>query len=167
MPDRHWNHPNVFNCMYSLEYYHFISSNVASIMNRVQWCSFGDFRLSKARKLHAAFSNIRTIHVQRTLWLRGMKCIVCIFNDQPYTTVSIFLYLRICFLFTNLSAYLITIDVYSRLNKKHENNVLYWRIREKSTCEHSGTTVLWNTDVSTPPGAIVKVFTESGGRCLL
>ncbi len=31
----------------------------------------------------------------------------------------------------------------------------------------SGKVVLPNTDVSTPPGAIVKVFTESGSRCLL
>ncbi len=46
-----------------------------------------------------------------------------------------------------------------------EAKMIKWQ-NEKSTCALSGKTVLWNTDVSTPPGAIVKVFTESGGRCL-
>ncbi len=37
----------------------------------------------------------------------------------------------------------------------------------KPTLALSGKIVFGNTDVLTPPGAIVKVFTESGGRCFL
>ncbi len=37
---------------------------------------------------------------------------------------------------------------------------------ENFTLALAGKIVFWSTDVSTPPGAIVKVFTEIGGRCL-
>ncbi len=46
-------------------------------------------------------------------------------------------------------------------------NALYIYICEESTSTLSGEVVLRNTEVSTPPGAIVKVFTESGGHYLL